>query len=84
MSSQNSFQFSESSTVEGRTDKRGQHQSCGFPGKLQAARSSAPEGVSEDVILSVASQAHQEEREASEVWRERSNHGLCDFGGESR
>lgn len=42
----------------------------GLAGKVQAARSAAPDGASDMAILSVAWTAHEEGRDPADVWEE--------------
>jgi len=60
------------------------HAKSGFPGKLQAARTHAPDDAGESEIQDVADEAHQRDCDAVTVWRERRNNGLQEFGGGQR
>lgn len=55
---------------EEKNTDRGKHPSCGFPGKLTRARSTAPEEASDDEINAVALTAHTQGRDPADVWNE--------------
>jgi len=67
-----------------QNNKRGKSPSFGFPGKLNAARNSAPESAPESVILRVARKAHDRECHPRQIWREGVDGTVTDFGGDER
>lgn len=54
-------------------DRRGDHPKTGLPGKIQRARTTAPDGADDSCILEVASIAHNGGQDPAEVWAERAN-----------
>jgi hypothetical protein len=53
----------------------------GFPGKLHAARNSAPDNASDERILQVASKAHERGCHPETIWAGQTEIG--DYGGDA-
>lgn len=56
---------------EDESDQTGRHPSSGLAGKINGARSAAPEGATDAEVISVGREAHDRGITAEAVWAER-------------